>query len=158
RERTGGNALFLVTLLDHLLSRGAIVGRDQHWTVTTELRRELAAVPESLRLMIEQELDRLDVKDRAILEGASLAGVEFAPVLAAVGAECSAAEAEDRCDRLARAGRFVRHAGRVTWPDGTAVDRFAFRHPLHHEILASAVPRHRREHLQRRIGEMLEQA
>ncbi len=157
-ERTGGNPLFLVTLVDHLLARGAIVERDQHWTVTTEFRRELAAVPESLRLMIERELDHLDVEDRRLLEGASLAGVEFSSVLAAVGTDCSAAEAEDRCDRLARAGRFVRHAGLATWPDGTAAGRFAFRHPLYRETLAGAVPRHRREHLQLRIGELLEHA
>jgi DNA-binding winged helix-turn-helix (wHTH) protein/predicted ATPase len=156
RERTGGNSLFLVTLVDHLVSRGAIVARDQQWTVTDDFRRELADVPESLRLVIEQELDRLDVEDRRLLESASVAGVEFASVLAAVGAECSAAEAEDRCARLADAGRFVRTAGRATWPDGTAVGRFAFRHPLYREALAGAMPRHRREHLHLRIGEVLE--
>ncbi len=114
--------------------------------------------PRACARSIEQELDRLDVEDRRLLEGASLTGVEFASVLAAIGGECSAAEADDRCARLAGAGRFVRNAGRATWPDGTAVGRFAFRHPLYRETLAGAMPRHRREHLHLRIGQVLEQA
>jgi DNA-binding winged helix-turn-helix (wHTH) protein len=72
RDRSGGNPLFLVTLVDHLLACGAIVARDGHWTVDKGLRSELAAVPESLRRMIERQLDRLDAADRQLLESASV--------------------------------------------------------------------------------------
>ena len=144
RERTGGNPLFLVTLVDHLLARGAIVERDEHWAVGKGLRAEVAAVPETLRPMIEQQLDRLDAEDRRLLEGASLAGIEFSAAVAAVGTDHSTAEAEDRCDRLARAGPLLRHAGIATWPDGTVAGCFAFRHPLYRETLAAAVPWRRR--------------
>mgnify|MGYP003694178369 CR=1 FL=1 len=158
RERTGGNPLFLVTLVDHLLARGAIVERDEHWAVGKGLRAEVAAVPETLRPMIEQQLDRLDAEDRRLLEGASLAGIEFSAAVAAVGTDHGTAEAEDRCDRLARAGPLLRHAGIAAWPDGTVAGCFAFRHPLYRETLAAAVPWRRREHVQLRIGTELERA
>jgi predicted ATPase len=158
RERTGGNPLFLVTLVDHLLARGAIVERNQRWAVNKGLRAELASVPESLRPMIEQQLDRLDAGDRQLLEGASLAGMEFSAAVAAVGTDRGTAEAEERCDRLARAGRLLRHAGIAAWPDGTVAGCFAFRHPLYRETLVAAVPWRRREHLQLRIGTVLEGA
>jgi DNA-binding winged helix-turn-helix (wHTH) protein/predicted ATPase len=158
RERTGGNPLFLVTLVDHLLARGAIVERDEHWAVGKGLRAEVAAVPETLRPMIERQLDRLDAEDRQLLEGASLAGIEFSAAVAAVGTDRGTAEAEDRCDRLARAGPLLRHAGIAAWPDGTVAGCFAFRHPLYRETLAAAVPWRRREQLQLRIGTELERA
>jgi DNA-binding winged helix-turn-helix (wHTH) protein/tetratricopeptide (TPR) repeat protein len=158
RERTGGNPLFLVTLVDHLLARGAIVERNQRWAVNKGLRAELASVPESLRSMIEQQLDRLDAGDRQLLEGASLAGMEFSVAVAAVGTDRGTAEAEERCDRLARAGRLLRHAGIAAWPDGTVAGCFAFRHPLYRETLVAAVPWRRREQLQLRIGTVLEGA
>ena len=158
RERTGGNPLFLVTLVEHLLVRGAIVERDRHWTVDKGLRGELAAVPESLRHLIEQQLDRLGAEDRQVLEGASLAGIEFSAAVAAVGANCGTAAAEERCERLARTGPFLRHAGLGAWPDGTVAACFAFRHPLYRETLAAAVPWRRREQLQLRIGAVLERA
>ena len=144
RERTDGNPLFLVTLVDHLLTRGAIVEGNGHWEVGKGLRGELAAVPESLRLMIEQQLDRLGAEDRQLLEGASLAGIEFSAAIAAVGADRGTAEAEEGCERLAHAGPFLRHAGIAAWPDGTVAGCFAFRHSLYRETLAAAVPSRRR--------------
>jgi DNA-binding winged helix-turn-helix (wHTH) protein/predicted ATPase len=158
RERTGGNALFLVSLVDHLLACGAIVARDQLWTVSKELRSEMAAVPESLRRMIQQQLDRLGTDDRRVLEGASLAGIEFSAAVAALGADRDTADAEERCERLARVSPFLRHAGSTAWPDGTVAECFAFRHPLYREALAAAMPWRRRAPLQLRIGALLERA
>ncbi len=65
---------------------------------------------------------------------------------------------EERCERLALTGRFLRHAGSTTWPDGTVAGCFAFRHPLYRETLAAGVSRRRREQLQLRIGALLEKA
>src|SRR5262249_41886984 len=85
RQRSDGNPLFLVTLGDQVLARGAIVERDGHWQVAQELRGELAAVPESLRRLIEQQLDRLGAEARELLEAASLVGIEFSSAAAAAG-------------------------------------------------------------------------
>ena len=160
RERTDGNPLFLVTLVDHLLARGAIVERDGHWDVAKGLRGELAAVPESLRRLIEQQLDRLDAEDRELLEAASLVGIEFS---AAGGGRRSridgTAEAEERC-AIAGPRRSVpaprgkrrmarRHGRRVLRLPPPALSRGARRG-------GARAPKSRHVHL--RIGRALEAA
>lgn len=158
RRSSDGNPLFLVTLVDHLLARGAIVERDGQWQVGKAIRDELAAVPESLRRLIQQQLERLDPGDRQLLEAASLVGGEFASATAAAGAGCDPREAEERCERLAAAGTFLHATSAVTWPDGTTAGAFAFRHPLHREQLAGSVPARRRSEAHARIGALLERA
>jgi DNA-binding winged helix-turn-helix (wHTH) protein/predicted ATPase len=158
RKSSDGNPLFLVTLVDHLLARGAIVERDGQWHVGTGIRAELAAVPESLRRLIQQRLDRLDAGDRELLAAASLVGAEFSSAAAAAGAATDPRDAEDRCDRLAAAGTFLRATSTVTWPDGTTAGAFAFRHPLYREALAASVPARRRADTHARIGAVLERA
>ncbi|MGH7821163.1 MAG: AAA family ATPase, partial [Candidatus Binatia bacterium] len=136
-ERTDGNPLFLVTLVDHLIARGAIVERGGRWQAAGGFGEELAAVPESLRLLIEHQLGRLTGEDRELLEVASVAGIEFSAAVA-VTAERGTAEAEQRYERLAGAGPFLRYAGSAAWPDGTVAGCFAFRHSLYRETLAAA--------------------
>src|SRR5262249_59117893 len=148
----------LVTLVEHLLARGAIVERDRHWHVGQELRGELAAVPESLRRLIAQQLELLRAEDRALLDAASLVGLEFSAAAAAAGAHRGLAEAEERFEQLASGGPFLRHAGPTAWPDGTVSGCFAFRHPLYREALAAAVPGRRRADSHLRIRVRLERA
>jgi tetratricopeptide (TPR) repeat protein len=158
RERTDGNPLFLVTLVDHLLARGAIVEREGRWYAAKELRDELAAVPESLRRLIEQQLERVAAEDRELLDAASLVGFEFSAAAAAAGANCDPVEVEKRLERLADGSPFLRRAGRAAWPDGTVAACFAFRHPLYPETLAAGVPARRRADSHLRIGTVLERA
>lgn len=158
RERTDGNPLFLVTLVDHLLAHGVIATPGGSPDPTRELRDELLVVPESVRLLIEQQLERLPADDRALLEAASLVGTEFSAAAAAAAAERATADVEERCALLARAGRFLLPAGTAAWPDGTVAERFVFRHALHRETLAAAVPRGRRTSAHLRIGRVLEEA
>jgi DNA-binding winged helix-turn-helix (wHTH) protein/predicted ATPase len=158
RKSSDGNPLFLVTLVDHLLARGAIVERDGQWQVGKDIRAELAAVPESLRRLIQQRLERLDAGDRELLAAASLVGVEFSSAAAAAGAAVDLGDAEQRCDRLSAAGTFLRATGAATWPDGTTAGAFAFRHPLYREELAASVPARRRTESHARIAGALERA
>jgi DNA-binding winged helix-turn-helix (wHTH) protein/predicted ATPase len=158
RERSDGNPLFLVTLVDHLLARGAIVERNGQWHVAKELRHELAAVPESLRRLIEQQLGRVPQQDRELLEAASLVGLEFSAAAAAAGAKRTVADAEECFERLVDGGPFLRDAGIAAWPDNTVAGCFAFRHPLYREALAAGVPTRRRADSHLRIGTVLERA
>ena len=158
RKRTDGNPLFLVTLVDHLVARGMIVGREGQWEIAKEIRDELASVPESLRRLIEQQLERLDPSDRELVEAASLVGIEFAAAAAAAGADRDGADAEEHFVRLAATGPFVGAKGTVRWPDGTVSGAFAFRHALYREALAATVPARRRAGVHLRIATALERA
>jgi predicted ATPase len=157
-ERTDGNPLFLVTLVDHMLACGAILEPDGRWELADGLQRELAAVPESLRLLIEQQLDQLSAEDLELLGAASLAGIEFSAAAAAAGAGRGTVEIEKQCDRLAGAGHFLRHAETAAWPDGTVARCYGFRHALYRETLAASLSPRTRAAAQLRIGTALEEA
>src|SRR5262249_14017472 len=74
RERSDGNPLFLVTLVEHLLARGAIVERDRHWHVAQELRGELAADAHGLPRPVAERPALLREGGRAALSAARRAG------------------------------------------------------------------------------------
>jgi DNA-binding winged helix-turn-helix (wHTH) protein/predicted ATPase len=156
RERTDGNLLFMVALVEHLLARGVIVRQNGDWVAAEGLRRELADVPEGLRRLIEQQLARLVAGDRELLEVASLSGVEFSAAVAAAGADRDTAAVEQRCELLALAGPFLHRAGIAECPDGTVSGRYAFRHALYRETLAAALPPRRSAQAHLRIGRALE--
>ena len=65
-------------------------------------------MPESLRQLIERQLEQLAPEDQVLLEVASVAGQEFAVAAVAAGLERAVDEVEARCAVLARRGQFVR--------------------------------------------------
>lgn len=158
RERSGGNPLFAVGLLDAWIGAGAIAPANGWWTVATPLEALEAEVPETLRLLIEDRLDRLDPEDRDILVAAAVAGVEFASASVAAGVDREEDEVEERFDRLARHGRFVDQREPTVWPDGTHTSRFGFAHHLYPHVLYERIPSGRRARLHQRIGARLEAA
>ena len=158
RARTDGNALFLVALVDELVADGVIAERDHRWAITRDVHAELAAVPESLRRLIADQLERLEADDRRLVEAASLVGTEFPVALAAAADQRDAADAEARCARLAASGALLRPAGTVTWPSGAVSEQYAFRHALYRETLAAGVSPRRRSETHARIGAALEAA
>ena len=94
-------------------------------------------VPSEVRLTLERQIDALDEPERELLVAASAVGMEFAAeaVRAGLGGRRSAAEIEECCDRLAREGALLRHAGTAQWPDGTLVARYRFTHEMYREVL-----------------------
>ena len=93
-----------------------------------------------------------------MLEVASIAGMEFSAAAVAAGAETETESVEERCEGLARQGRFLRASGTADWPDGTVVARYRFLHALYQEVLSSRIPAGRRQRLHQQIGEREEQA
>lgn len=156
--RSEGNPLFLVTIVDHLVERGLMVPG-----VAANVEAEqLNAIPANLRGMIELHLDTVDATDLEVLEAASAAALEFrsAGVAAALGkTEAEEIEAvEKACERLVVRWHLLRDAGEETWPDGTRVSRYAFRHDLYRQVLYERLPGNRRRRFHQRIGERLEDA
>src|SRR5262245_20668510 len=155
-ERTDGNPLFLARVVDELVAQGLVVAVDGR--ATPQAGFERVGVPESLRLMIEQRVQRLSPDEKALLDAASVVGTEFfvAAVAAALGGDV--AEVEDRCAALVRRGQVLRASGHGTWPDGTIAGRYAFVHALYREELYGRVPAARRAEMHRRVAERLVQA
>ncbi|HEV8717544.1 MAG TPA: AAA family ATPase [Candidatus Binatia bacterium] len=155
---TEGNPLFLVNVVDELLRREAIAERERQWALTVSVVEIEFGVPESLRQMIEQRVERLTREEQRLLEVASVAGATFSAATAAAGLEEKAELVEEQCDELVRRGQFLRAGGTESWPDGTVTACYAFQHALYQSVLYGRPTESRRLRLHQRIGVRLEEA
>jgi predicted ATPase len=113
-------------------------------------------IPETLRQMIEAQLERLSMEEQQVLEAASVAGVSFSTSVKAAAADIDADEFENICERLSRRQKIVRAAGSRQFPDGSVSTQYEFAHALYREVLYRRQTPRRRAMLHRRIGEQLE--
>ncbi len=155
-QRTDGNPLFLVTLVDTLVRQGALAESPAGWQLQGGLEAVSEGVPESLRQLIEQHLEQVSSEERKILEAASVAGAEFSAAAVAAAVERGAEAVEACCEALARRGQFVQPRGTATWPDGTVAARYGFIHALYQEVLYNRIPAGQLVRVHRQIGMGLE--
>jgi DNA-binding winged helix-turn-helix (wHTH) protein/tetratricopeptide (TPR) repeat protein len=155
-ERTEGNPLFMVNAVDYLVAEGLISESEKSWHLVVKIENVEVTVPDSIKQMIEKQVDHLDANQQRMLEAASAAGAEFSTlaVVAALGEDRATVEA--RCDELARQRQFIQDRGVHIRPNGEAVSRFGFIHALYQNVLYERVPPSRRVQLHRRIGEHAE--
>lgn len=157
-QRTSGNPLFVATIADEL-GRRQVLQVDTTELAPSEVQAAvIVEVPESLRLLIERQLERLPPEDRTLLEAASVVGMVFTAAATNAGVEHNAEDVETRLADLARNRQFIRMHGIAEWPDGTITAQFAFIHDLYREVLYSRVPAGRRVRWHRQIGLRLEAA
>lgn len=155
-RRTDGNALFMVNTADYLAECELIVAGADRWELRGEVSAVEAAVPDSLRAMIDRQLDRMSADDRRLLEAASVAGAEFADALLAPALETTLEDVSRRCAALARRGSFLRSAHEETWPDATPTKRYAFIHALYADVLHEGMAPSDRVRLHRAVAQRLE--
>ena len=151
-ERTGGNPLFVTTLLNSWLEQG-MLGEGE-----PDVVRLASDVPDTVRELIVQMLEQLDSVDGGLLSAASVVGQDFAAAAAAAATGLAEAEVDARCDALARAGRFIEPSGEERWPDETLSTRYRFAHDLHREVLYARLTAGQRAQMHGRIGKRLEVA
>jgi predicted ATPase len=142
--------------VDELVRQGILREGVGGWEVTEGLEVAVRGVPESLRHLIEQQLEQLPSTDRELLEAASVAGAEFSAAAVAVSVGSVEEAVEERCNALARRGQLLRALSVTDWPDGTVSAQYAFMHTLFQEILYERVPVSRRVRWHRQIGTRLE--
>lgn len=140
-QRSEGNPLFMVALLDHFRARGVLAAESD----------VAAEIPDGLRHVIETRLDRLGDAARHLMEAASVVGVVFSvrAVAAALGLDLEHAERE--CEQLRRDLQILRRP-----ESATTSDLYQFTHSLYREALVRAIPPARRARLHQRLGEELE--
>ncbi|MEM8963117.1 MAG: AAA family ATPase, partial [Acidobacteriota bacterium] len=149
RAHTGGNPLFMTAVIDYLASQQRLVHERDRWRLRDQGG---LGVPESIRQLIERQIDRLDDQDQQLLYTASVAGNEMSAIAIAHALSITLDEVEDRCDRLVNRRQFLRHAGVRKLPDRTITARYAFIHALHQHVLYERLSASRRSRLHRRIG------
>lgn len=157
-RNTDGHPLFVVGVVDSLLSRGHILNTGPGWALPVPLQMIELNIPDNVRLLIESQLDSLSPGDRAVLQAASCAGEDFSPIVVAAALGQDLADTEMRCGVLARARGFLRPAGHVEWPDRRVSPRYAFSHELYRQVVYGQITEGQCIQLHQRIGRALEAA
>ncbi len=157
-QRTSGNPLFVLALIDHWKATSAVVPQADGWQAVADFTELGRGVPESLSAMMHQKMETLSPEDRLLLEAASVAGREFVAGVLASALGWTEDDTELRCATLARQGTFIRDAGVLEWPSGAVAARFRFIHALYREAVYRRVPAGRCSRLHRLIGEALVKA
>ena len=157
-QRTDGNPLFMVHMVEELLTQGRLIKQQSGWVLHPTPDADVVRAPEGIRQMLALQLDRLPLDEQRLLEAASAAGVAFAAASVAAGVASDVVTAEEHCERLAQRQQLLRPAGTVTWLDGTVTGRYEFIHALYQNVVYQQIAAARRVRLHQRIGERLEAA
>ncbi len=157
-ERTEGNALFLVHMLEHLVQQGLVVRHAGAWTLRAGSAAQVAQLPEGLRQLLLRRFQELPPAVYRVLEAASVVGEAFTVAAVAAGGQAPEEEVEAVCEELATQQHLLDHAGLTRWPDGTCGGRYRFQHALYQQVAYEQIGTARRMQLHQRIGGRLEAA
>ena len=160
-DRTEGNPLFMVAVVDSLLrldASSATDPGDSNLALEKLAEDSNRIAPGNVMEMIAQQLAQLEAEDQGLLEVASVAGTEFSAAAIAAGADQDLIDVEQRCAGLVNRMAFLQDAGDAEWPDGTVAARFRFQHALYWESVYGRLTAARRARIHQKIGEREETA
>ncbi len=155
-QRTDGNPLFMVSVVDALAGAGLLADSGQARPPQEIEAAVTGSLAGSLQGFIERQIERLDTEERAVLEAASVAGAEFVVGAVAAGLKKDEEDVEDVCARLAARQQFLRDESGMEWPNETLGTRYRFIHAVYQEVFYAGLPRSRRTRLHQRVGKHLE--
>ena len=155
-QRTEGNPLFMVQVVEDWVRRGWLAQVDRHWTLQVGLAALAVTVPEGLWQMLEQQLDRLSPMEQQVLEVGSVAGAIFSAAATAAGLTHEVVRVEECCASLSRRRQWLEACGEQSWPDGTVAGAYRFTHALYQEVAYTRLSAARRVEVHRRIGARVE--
>jgi predicted ATPase len=155
-QRTDGNALFMVTIMEHLVQQGLVVRRAGQWTLREGPAAPVTRLPEGLAALLLRRIEALPPETRWVLEVASVVGEEFAVAAVAAGAQCPVEAVEAQCEAVAAQHHLLDDFGVTVWPDATRSGWYRFQHALYQQVLYESLGTVRRLQLHQRIGARLE--
>jgi eukaryotic-like serine/threonine-protein kinase len=143
-RETEGNPFFVEEVYLHLVESGVLL--DEHGQVRSDLQIDEASVPESIRLVLGQRLDRLAVSTREVLVAAAVSGRVFASDLVGEVAGAGPDALVEAFDEAERA--------RLVMP-GKDPGQLMFSHELIRQTLLSGVSAVKRERLHLRAAKAI---
>lgn len=106
-EQSGGNPIFVSAPVSHLIARDRIRRRGSVWEFHGDANLADVGLPADLRDAIERQRSNVPATARAVLDAASVDGVEFAVDPVAATLDAAPDKVEDVCHELAHAGRIA---------------------------------------------------
>ncbi len=155
-QASDGNPLFVVTLTDYLVAHQLLSQQGGVWQVTAPIETILVEIPNSLKDIIELQLQQASAQEVSLLETASVVGTDFPAqaVAAMLGLETDAVELA--CDRLAQHQQFLVLANPVEWADSNIGRGYQFVHDVYRRMLYNSLSPARRQQLHRRAAIAIE--
>jgi predicted ATPase len=151
-----GNPLFMVAALDDMFERDVLFREDGELKLRIPLEEVDLQVPETLRQMVEVQIDRLTPQEQRALEAASVEGAAFACISSAAATDTEPQHFEDLCENLARRDYVIRRLDAYQFPNGIISTRYQFVHVIYGEVLYGRQAPGRRAKSHRLIGDRLE--
>ena len=133
-QHSEGNPLFMMSILDDLRDRSMIAIESGTWQIKVPIESVHLEVPESLREMIELQIEKLSADEQRVLEIASVGGLSFTSNADALGARVDQEKFETICEELSRRQHMVRRTVPRKFPDGTISQCYEFMHSLYREV------------------------
>src|SRR5262249_53010028 len=112
--RTSGNPLFVVALADDLARSGALK-HDGVWRLTRQVSQIGLSIPDSVQILMGQQIENLTVEERRVLQIAAVSGAEFTASAVAAAIGLAIHEVEEICDRLVEREQFITFRGSHSW-------------------------------------------
>jgi len=145
--QSGGNALFVQSVYQSLAEEGRLFDAEGDWR--TDISRSDLVVPDDIRLIIEQRVDRLDDKTRKLLVMAAILGLRFEPDVLEQALECNDEEFLDGIEEA--------EAAKLIFPiTGQSDARYEFSHALVRQSLLDLTTPLRRERMHLKAATAME--
>ena len=155
RLKQSGNPLFIVHLLEHLQSCGRLFERNGGWALDLETAGR-AFVPDKLRMLVEDQVDRLGLERRRLLEIAGVVGGTFTAALVAHAARQDVTDVERQFEELCKRSHLLLRREEARLPDGTSSASYAFVHEFYRQVVYERLPAATLTELHHAIGSRLE--
>jgi DNA-binding winged helix-turn-helix (wHTH) protein/tetratricopeptide (TPR) repeat protein len=152
-RHSGGNALFMVGIVQSMLKKGVIAQLQGKWALTVPLEKIAPAVPDTLQQMIEAQFQQLSAPEQRILKSASVVGERFSIWHISTTLDIDAEQIEDFCEGLVERQQFITSAGVDELTKGDFSAHYEFRHSLYREVIYRRLSDVSRSKLHRDVAE-----
>lgn len=154
-SKTEGQPLFVTRLLQHLVERGDIRCVAGRWHLARELRQLSVGVPESIRSLIERKLHSLTLRQRRMLQFASVQGDEFTSLVLSGLLGADEVKVQERLRHLERVHHLVVEQREEALSGHHFTLRYRFTHALYQNVLYAELVAGRRRQLHLAAAECL---
>ena len=160
-RHAGGNPLVVSALIEQMVrevrERGASELVDMLATHEREGEFVGALVPKVIRQSLELRLRELQPRARAVLECGSNSGFSFCAWGVSKVLEIEQLEVEDLCRAMCGTDQLLRESSLYVFPDGSVTPVYSFRNPLYARLLLASQSHARRDQVQQRFTDAVEQ-
>jgi len=152
-RHSGGNALFMVGIVQEMVKSRLIIQINGRWALARPLARFDPGIPETLQQLIQGQFEQLSTSEQCILRSASVAGDHFSVWAVTTSVDSEPSQIEEICERLAEKQQFIRATGIQELANGEFSAHYEFRHSLYREVLYRRLSDVSRSRLHRALGE-----